>query len=87
MSPSLARVWVWAGANAAQYRRAACSGLRAGKLFCQIRGFSGALQLRADGSPDLMVAAAQPWIPVRASNGDVCTANDCVVLSELHCAP
>jgi len=56
-------------------------------VFCQIQGFSGALQLKADGSPNLTVSAAQPGSPVRASNGDVCTDNECLVLSELHCAP
>lgn len=80
---------LWACANAAQgkVKGAACSGLQAATVYCQRHGFSGALQTRADGTPDLMIAAAQPGIPVRAGNGDVCTANDCAVISELRCAP
>lgn len=80
---------LWACVNAVQGKNKgiACPGLKAGKAYCLRHGFSGALQARADGAPELMVTAAKPGIPVRANNGDVCTANDCVVIAELHCAP
>lgn len=80
---------LWACANAVQGKveGAACPGLQAGRMYCRRHGFSGALQTRADGTPDLMVTAAQPGSPVRAVNGEACTANNCAVISELRCAP
>ncbi len=80
---------LWACANAVQgkVKGSECSGLQAGRMYCRRHGFSGALQTRADGTPDLMVAAAQPGSPVRAVNGEACTAKNCAVISELRCAP
>ncbi len=80
---------LWACANAVQgtMKGAGCSGLQSGRMYCRRHGFSGALQARADGTPDLMVAPAQPGSPVRAVNGNACMANDCLVISELNCAP
>ena len=80
---------LWACANAVQGKRkgTACSGLKAGKAYCRMQGFSGALRSGADGTPGLTLGAVRPENKVRAVNGDVCTAGGCVAISELHCAP
>jgi hypothetical protein len=80
---------LWACANAAQGKAngPGCKGSKAGSAYCRTQGFSGALQKRADGTPDLTLGAVRPENKVRASNGDACTTGDCVAISELHCAP
>ncbi|MGH8163382.1 MAG: hypothetical protein ACREP1_03505, partial [Rhodanobacteraceae bacterium] len=80
---------LWACANAAQglKKAGACNGMKAGKAFCRAKGYSGALQQHRDGSPAVTLAPARAGVPVRAGNGDTCNAAECVVVSELDCAP
>lgn len=82
-----ARLWACLDAAQGASAGASCKGLKAGKAFCRMQGFSGALQTRADGASDLMLATVRPENRVRAINGDACTTNNCVAISELHCAP
>ncbi len=82
-----AQLWACTNAVEAKKKGIACPGLKAGKSFCRAQGFSGALQPRADGAPDLAIAATQPGTPVHAVNGDACGAANCIVVVRLHCAP
>lgn len=80
---------LWACVNTADgdAHDAACDGLESGKAFCRAHGYSGALQMRRDGASGVTVAPARAGIPIRATNGDVCTADNCAVVRELDCAP
>ena len=80
---------LWACVNTADGDAygAACDGLESGKAFCRAHGYSGELQVRRDGASGVTVAPARTGIPVRATNGDVCRADDCKVVSQLVCAP
>lgn len=80
---------LWACADAVQGRvkGSTCDGIKAGKAYCSAQGYSGALQKRSDGKPAVTVARARAGIPVSAVNGDACTGNACVAISELQCAP
>jgi hypothetical protein len=79
-----ARLWACAGAKD---NLKACSGVRAGRVFCRTHGFSGGLQKNADGSQGLRLEAVRVGLPVRDIDGNACKAADCVALAELHCEP
>lgn len=81
------QVWACASAEQASKKAGACNGMKAGKQFCRTKGHSGELQQHRDGASGVTVAPARAGIPVRATNGDVCTADNCAVVSELGCAP
>ena len=80
---------VWACANAAQASKkaGACNGMKAGKVFCLAKGYSGALQQQRDGTPGMTIAPARAGIQVRAATGDACAADECTIVSRLECAP
>lgn len=82
-----ARLWACFDATQGTRKGASCQGLKAGKAFCRVQGFSGGLQTRPDGTPGLTLGGVRPENAVRAINGDRCMANDCVAISELHCKP
>ena len=82
-----AQLWACFDAAHAEANGAACQGVEAGVAFCRQQGFSGVVPTGADGAPDLTLGAVRPENRVRAINGDACTANNCVVVAELHCAP
>jgi hypothetical protein len=79
-----ARLWACAGAKG---NVKACSGIRAGQVFCRTHGFSGGLQNNADGSPGFRLEAVRVGLPVRDIDGNACKTDDCMALAELHCAP
>lgn len=81
-----ARLWACADAAEAQANDGACAGLKAGKAYCRMQGFSD-VQPGADGSLGVTVKRAQAGTKVRAIDGDACAANDCTAISELVCAP
>jgi hypothetical protein len=78
-----ARLWACAGAKD---NVKACSGIRAGRVFCRTHGLSGELQKNADGSQGLRLESVRPGSLVRDNDGNTCKADDCQVLAELHCA-
>ncbi len=72
------QLWACADAAAGEADAQACSGEQSAQAYCVLRG--------AQSGPDVRIADAQPGIPVRAVNGDVCqNANACRVVSELQC--
>lgn len=77
-----ARLWACAGA-----KDQACSGIRAGRVFCRTHGMSGGLQKNADGSQGLRLEAVRVGLPVRDVEGNACKADGCMALAELHCEP
>ena len=70
---------LWACADAAAGADAgACSGMESAQAYCQLRD--------AQSELDPVIADAQPDVPVRAVNGDVCPdAEACRVVSQLQC--
>lgn len=81
------RLWACADAADGEANGTACAGLKAGAEYCRTAGYSGALQRRADGAPDLTISIVVPGRPVVATNGDACATDECAAISELHCAP
>ena len=81
------RLWACADAADGEANGTACAGLKAGAEYCRTAGYSGALQRRADGAPDLTISIVVPGRPVVANNGDACATDQCAAISELHCAP
>jgi hypothetical protein len=78
---------LWACFDAKQGKKgAACTGVDSGKAYCHGQGHSGALQMDADGDPDLKLRVAPSGTHVRAVNGDACKADKCMAIIELHCA-
>ena len=82
-----ARLWACADAADGEANGTACAGLKAGAEYCRTAGYSGALQRRADGAPDLTISIVVPGRPVVANDGDACATDQCAAISELHCAP
>lgn len=84
-----ARLWACDNGEQDVLNGAACRGRKVGKAFCRMKGHSGKLQPRRDGKPSVTVSVSpvQGGILARAANGDVCTADDCAVVSALDCAP
>ncbi len=78
---------LWACAKVVNAQGAGCAGIGAGKAYCKMRGYSGNLQPNADGTPGVVLGAVRSGHPVRTVNGEACTAENCVAVSELHCAP
>jgi len=80
-----AQLWACVDDVADEANEQACAGVQSAQAFCQSNGHSGDLALRADGSPDLLLANAQAEIPVRSVHGDTCFGASCQVISELSC--
>lgn len=80
-----ALLWACVDAVEGQANDGACLGLKAGKAYCRMQGFSG-VQGGADGALGVTVKTAQPGKKVRAINGDACV-NSCTTIAELECAP
>jgi hypothetical protein len=82
-----AQLWACVDAAPDAARRGACNGMKAARMFCRAKGHSGALQQHRDGTPALTTGPTQDDVPARSVNGDVCTTNNCIVITELDCAP
>jgi hypothetical protein len=72
-----AQLWACADAAAGEADPEACSGEQSAQAYCRLR--------EALSGPDLVIADAQPGVPVRAVNGDACIADACRVVVELQC--
>lgn len=81
-----ARLWACIDAAEGQANEGACLGLKAGKAYCRMQGFSD-VQPGADGALGVTVKRAPAGAKVRAIGGDACTDGDCTTISELTCAP
>ena len=82
-----AQLWACVDVADAEANGGGCPGLVAARAFCRLKGLSGSLAFNAVGLPDVLIAAARPEIPVRAMNNAACEAQDCQVISEIHCDP
>ncbi|MEP6633167.1 MAG: hypothetical protein ABJA62_03075 [Luteimonas sp.] len=72
------QLWTCVDAAAGQADAQGCSGEQSAQAYCRLRD--------AESVAGPSVANAQPGIPVRAVNGDVCPdADACRVVSELQC--
>ena len=71
------QLWACMDAAAGEADAGACSGEASAQAYCRLRD--------AQSAPDLLIADAEPGVPVRAVNGDVCAGETCRVISQLQC--